>query len=334
MACKMDMKRFLITGATGYIGGLLVRDLVRRSAARELVMPVRSIEKARGLYADLIEDRGLQVRFFEDSVEDPSITELDDPLDAIIHCASVTQSVEMVTHPVETADGIVLGTKNILELARKKNIRSMVCLSSMEVYGRVAEIGRPRREDELGAIDLTFARSCYPLGKRMAEHYCHIYQQEFGVPVKVARLAQVFGRGVRLDDNRVYMQFARAARNGRDIVLKTSGRSMGNYCGPEDAVRAIFIILNRGQSGEVYNVVNESNTMRIREMADLVAGQIAGGRIRTRMEAEEHGNSCYAPDTELRLSSEKLRGLGWKPTEGMLQMYEDVMRALMCEQQG
>lgn len=99
-------------------------------------------------------------------------------------------------NPVETENSIVMGTHNILELARQRKIKSMVYLSSMEVYRMVPDIGRPRREEEIGDIQLDNARSCYLLGKRMTEHYCYIYAQEYGIPVKIARLAQTFGTGV------------------------------------------------------------------------------------------------------------------------------------------
>ena len=319
-------KVFLITGATGFIGGLLVRALAESGEAAELVLPVRDMGKAKKAFDGLAKNGGLTIHLVEASVEDRAITELAMPIDCILHCASVTQSAEMTAHPVEAADRIVLGTKNILELARKNRVKSMVYLSSMEVYGRVREIGRPRREEELGELDLASARSCYPMGKRMAEHYCHIYQQEYGVPVKIARLAQVFGRGVRQEDNRVYMQFARAVCEGRDIVLKTEGWSMGNYCSSDDAVAGIFTILNRGVDGEAYNVVNEASTMRIFEMAELAANQLAGGRISVKIEPEA-GHS-YAPDTELRLSGEKLRGLGWRAEKGLIEMYGEVIESI------
>lgn len=319
---------FLVTGATGYIGSRLVRALAERNAASGLILPVRDRGKAGKMYAGLAAEEGLELHFVEAAAEDPELQKLSQPIDYIIHCASVTQSAEMIVHPVETADGIVLGTRNLLELARRKRVKSMVCLSSMEVYGAVPDCGRPLREDELGMIDLMPARSCYPQGKRMAEHYCYIYQQEYGVPVKIARLAQTFGRGVRPDDGRVYMQFARAALEGRDIVLKTAGQSMGNYCAADDTINAILTILDAGADGEVYNVVNEANTMRIREMAELVAGEIAGGTIHVRVEPENAFLTGYAPDTGLRLSAEKLRGLGWRPEKGLAQMYREVMREL------
>ena len=162
----------------------------------------------------------------------------------------------------------------------------------------------------------------------MGEHYCHIYQQEYGVPVKIARLAQVFGKGVRPEDNRVYMQFAKAVLGKRNIVLRTEGSSMGNYCASEDAAAAVFSILDRGEDGEVYNVVNEGNAMTIREMAELVAGELANGAIGVEIRAEDARAYGYAPATQLRMSGKKLRELGWRPTKGLAEMYLDVIYEL------
>lgn len=322
----------LITGATGYIGSMLVKRILQdndsEEAVAKLLLLVRDKQRAMQVFETELRDAKAKVQFVECCLEDFDIGQIEIPVDYIIHCASVTTSSYMIFNPVETADGIVLGTRNMLELARKQQVRSMVYLSSMEVYGSVSDIGRPRSEEELGDIRLDNARSCYPLGKRMAEHYCHIYAKEYGVPVKVARLAQTFGTGVRPEDNRVYMQFARAAVEKKDIVLKTRGLSMGNYCAIEDAVSAIFTILQKGMDGEAYNVVNEENTMCIRDMAQLVAEQVAGNSIQVKVELESAERTGYAPDTGLRLSGAKLRELGWQPTKDLVEMYRDVVVSL------
>ena len=319
------MKNILITGATGFIGSLLVKECVERKMFENILLPVRNVEKAEKMNETIRKQTECKLYIVK-----ASLTELDKAVfpvmaDYIIHCASVTQSAEMISHPVETADSIVLGTRNILEFAKGIGVKGMVYLSSMEVYGKVADTGRPRKENELGEVATEAVRSCYPLGKKMAEHYCHIYHKEYGLPIKIARLAQIFGKGVRSDDNRVYMQFAKAASEGRDIVLKTKGASMGNYCASEDAVKAIFMILEKGAAGEVYNVVNERNTMSVRDMAGLVAREAAGGRIKVRTEAEDSMKTGFAPDTGLRLSGEKLQNIGWQPTKELAEMYRDVI---------
>ncbi|MEY8323249.1 NAD(P)-dependent oxidoreductase [Lachnospiraceae bacterium 54-11] len=319
------MGNILITGATGFIGSLLVRKILADGMFDALLLPVRNRDKAETMYKTVGKNLSGKLHFAEASLEELDRMIFPMPVDYIIHCASVTQSAEMISHPVETADSIILCTRSVLDAARRLHIKSMVYLSSMEVYGKVRDTGRRRKEDELGELSLESVRSCYSLGKRVAEHYCHIYQQEYQIPVKIARLAQIFGKGIRSDDNRVYMQFARAVYEERDIVLKTKGNSIGNYCASEDAVNAIFTILNKGIDGEVYNVVNETNTMSVRDMAELVVRQIAGNRIKVQVKIEDSMKTGYAPDTGLRLSGEKLRQTGWQPTKGLVQMYRDVL---------
>lgn len=319
---------WLITGATGMIGSSLARRILKEKTPCHIILPVRNSDKAEAMYKEIEWLDKKKLHFVEIGLEDMRAEQFLMSIDYLIHCACVTQSAEMVAHPVETANNIVIGTKNVLELARKKQVKSMVYLSSMEVYGVVEDTGELLTEEQLGAVDLKAPRSCYPMGKRMAEHYCYSYYQEYKVPVKVARLAQTFGGGVHEEDNRVYMQFARAVLEGRDIILKTRGCSIGNYCAIEDVVEGIVTILQKGVDGEAYNVVNETNTMRIYDMADLIVREFADGRLKVRIEEEDLARNGYAPDTGLRLSGEKLRKLGWVPEKSLKEMYREVLRAL------
>ncbi|MDD3415203.1 MAG: NAD(P)-dependent oxidoreductase [Lachnospiraceae bacterium] len=319
----------LITGATGFIGKMVVDHLISSQQIEKydlkLLLPVRDISKAENIYCH---EGCKRILFIESDITSQISREYKFPVDYIIHCAAVTQSSYMVSNPVESADSIVLGTRNILELAKEKQIKSMVFVSSMEVYGNIPVSDKRVPEEVLGDVDIFNVRSCYPLAKRMAEHYCYDYFREYGVPVKIARLAQTFGTGVPRNDTRVFAQFARSVINNEDIVLHTLGNSMGNYCATEDTVSAIFTLLEKGENGEAYNVVNEENTMSIREMADLVAKKVSGNRIHVTFDIAENANYGYAPNTGLRLSSEKLCKLGWKPTKDLSEMYRDLIQTL------
>ena len=316
------MEKYLITGATGYIGSMLVKHLLSLDNNVEITALVRNEEKAKRILPTDVKI------ICADITNVAAMSNIKGEFDYIIHTAAVTASSYMVTHPVETADSIILGTKNILELARRANIKSMVYLSSMEVFGQV-NLPKNRRaaESDLGFVDIYNPRSCYPLGKRMAEHYCYAYFKEYNVPVKIARLAQTFGAGVSKDDNRVFAQFAKSTVNGNDIILHTDGMSVGNYCAVDDALAAICLLLHNGKSGEVYNVANENLTMRIRDMAELVAGEAALGKISVSYEIDADNGHGYAPSTELRLSAAKLMLLGWKPTKSMVDMYKDLLQS-------
>ena len=317
------MAVYCITGATGYIGSMLVKHIGQQEGNDKIIALVRNRDKAQKLFptgVDIIQ-WDLSGRI--------SVKEIKTSCDYIIHCASCTQSSEMTVHPVEVIKSIVNTTQSVLELAGNCGIKSMVYLSSMEVYGRLdCSDGHKAAEEELGDIAILNARSCYPLGKRMAENICYSYYKEYGIPVKIARLAQTFGKGVPRSDNRVFVQFARAARQGTDIVLHTKGCSMGNYCGIHDAVRGILTILKKGADGEAYNVVNEENTMSVREMAELVAERTAKGKIKIRYEIPEDNIYGYAPETGLRLSGKKLAELGWEPAESLQKMYSDMMEEI------
>ena len=81
----------------------------------------------------------------------------------------------------------------------------------MEQYGVPYESGQVMTEERLGYLDHLNIRSSYSESKRLCECYCKSYAVEFGVPVVIARLAQTFGPGVPVSDNRVFMQFTKSA---------------------------------------------------------------------------------------------------------------------------
>lgn len=325
------MTTYIITGATGYIGSALIKFILKDgqidggNQELHIIAPVRDIQKASRMLpagVDLVQMDLCDRRCVGQMLE------AGNGADYMIHCASITKSAEMVAHPVEVTESIVNTAQNILEFARRIPVKSMVYLSSMEVYGNIDCVDGCRvKEEEVcrGELEVLNARSCYPLGKRMAENICFSYYKEYGVPVKIARLAQTFGQKILPEDNRVFAQFARAAQNGEDIVLYTRGGSMGNYCDIDDAVSGIMTILKKGTDGEAYNVVNEENTMTIRQMAELVANQVANGKIKVKYEISDDNSRGYASDTGLQMSGQKLENLGWKPQKTLRDMYRDII---------
>ena len=123
----------LITGGTGYIGSSIVNALLQNGDARISII-VRDAEKASRLFGD-------RVKIIAADITDSNAMEsINGEFDYIFHCAANTTSSLMVSDPVMTADGIVLGTRNVLELARRCHSAKVLYLSSMEVYGN--EIGR------------------------------------------------------------------------------------------------------------------------------------------------------------------------------------------------
>lgn len=325
-------KTVFVTGATGLVGSYTVRALAAINRIHDckmhIVGMVRSEEKAHGIYGALLE-RG-DVSLCLGDVRTEII--YDGPVDYIIHGASVTASKEMVTAPVETISTAVNGTEQILRFARKKQITSMVYISSMEVYGTPDPALDYVTEQDYGFVDVLQVRSCYPEGKRMCECLCAAYAHEYQLPVKIARLAQTFGAGVGPGETRVFAQFARSLIRGEDIVLHTEGNSYGNYCATCDCVRGLLTILLCGNSGEAYNVVNERTNIRIRDMAQMIADQ-SDGAIRVRFDIPEDALKYgYAPDVKMHLSGAKLQALGWEPSIDLPEMYRRLIASWQAQE--
>lgn len=322
-------RRVLITGASGLLGSMLIKTLDRANCEYDLnisiIGHVRNEKKASTVLGDAVDHIEL---ICSDSFN------IDTQCDYIIHTASPTASKFFVEHPVETIETILSGTKQMLDLA-KRNKATFLYLSSMEEYGVPYEAGQLMTEDKVGIIDHLTPRSCYPEGKRMCECMCAAYASEYGVDTKIVRLAQTFGAGIPLTDNRVSMQFAKSVVDGKDIVLHTEGKSISNFCYLSDAIAGILTVAARGQGGEAYNVCNDVETRSIYEIAKLVADEVAQGEIDVVKNIPKNVNFGYAPDNTMRLCSEKIRKLGWSPkvnmVEGYRRLVSDIRRSKQPE---
>ena len=317
-------KTFLITGATGLIGSVMIKCLLalnsRRNIGIKVVAVIRDLEKAIRLFGDKNEC----LQFLNINLYDLSSDKINLKVDYLIHLASPTASKFFVEHPVETLRTSIEGTISVLDYAKKFQVESMVMASSLEVYG-TNETDKWITEEFQGYVNPIEVRSSYNMGKRAAESLCHAYANEYGVPVKIARLTQTTGAGIAKNDNRVIAQFSRLAAEGKDIVLHTTGESARPYCYTTDVVSAILFILLKGLSGEAYNVANEDTYISARGMAEYLKKHF-NSTINIRIELSE--DMGYAPVTKLRLSSGKLRNLGWKPRCGLREMFERLIEYL------
>lgn len=313
----------LVTGATGLVGSSIVHALADADTRYDLGLTVlaqgRSESKGRALA------RTTGATFLQGDVREAGLLAgATGRVDIALHCAANTRSADMVARPEEVTAVAVEGTRSMLEQARALGCRSFVYLSSMEAYGQAeGEVS----EDDLGPLDPSSPRSSYPLGKRLAEQLCRTYADD-DFRVTVARLGLTFGAGVPDDpaDTRVALQFARAARAGRDIELHTQGLSMTNAVETSDAVRALLLLAERGERGQAYNIANPAATMSIRAMAEVVARDVAGGAVGVVVNVPDDLDARgYAPPSGYRLNVDRIRALGWEPRYGMTEMFRRML---------
>lgn len=332
---ELKKNSVLITGATGLVGSQLVKAIACfnrvNNAQITILAMVRSAEKAKKIFGELIERD--DIKLVVGDVTDPFSDYIgkDTAVDYIIHTASVTASKTMVSMPVETLSTSLNGTLNILELAKEKRSKGVIYVSSMETYGKFTSEDAKSpliTEEDLGYIDPLAVRSNYPESKRMCENMCVAYNSEYGVPVKIARLSQTFGAGILPGENRVFAQFARSAMKGENIVLHTKGLSEGNYCYTRDTIEALILLLVKGENAQAYNISNEDTHTTIADMAKMVAEKIAGGSIEVVFDIPESNTFGYAADTKMKLSSEKMRLLGWSPAVSLEESYRRMIESM------
>lgn len=306
-----DGKTILVTGATGLIGKLCVKSLLNSGYNTQVIALVRDEEKAKNIFGEskrltyLVQDINQRINTTR-------------RVDYIIHAASTTSSKDFVEKPVETIYTAINGSRNILEFAKNKRLEGMVYLSSLEIYG--VNEKENIKERDYGYIDILNPRSSYSESKKMVETMCISYGTEYGVPVKIARLAQTFGAGVSISDNRVFAQFAKAIINKENIILHTKGETKRNYCYTTDAVRGIFTILTKGENNNAYNVANENSYYSISEMAHLLENEY------TKVEYKiDEVNRGYNPTIKIALNTEKLNALGWEAKVNLKEMFDRLI---------
>ena len=297
----------LVTGATGLIGSQTIISLLYANEIYntniKILALVRNKNKAEAKFKDIKTDN---LKFVIQDITTPIDIGY---VDFVIHTANGTASKGFVETPVETIDTIVSGTKNILNYAQKQKIKSLVYLSSMEVYGNIGlDRTEPLKEIDLGYMDTMKVRNSYSLGKRLAENMCYSYFTEYSVPVKVARLSQTIGSSIDYNDNRVFMQFTRNVIEKQNIVLHTEGATIRSYCYITDAVVAILLMLEKGKNGEVYNIGGHNEKTNL-EVVKIILKELNKSENLIKYVTDRPGHDMRYAIDPTKIHTE----LGWLP---------------------
>ena len=310
---NLDWERFkdtkvLITGAAGMLGSYIARVLVTLREEKnwniDVYALVRNTNKIPG-------DLTGKLNIIQQSVTEP--IRADVSFDFIFHTASPASPLIMREDPVGTIAANTLGTFYTLELAQKSQAKGYLYISSREIYGQPYDNQKEFTETDYGFVDPLSPRSCYPEGKKAAETMCASFAQQYGLNVKIARLAHTYGPGMSIDDGRVQADFLRDIVNHRDIVMKSEGKPVRTYTYVSDAVAALFYIMLKSDD-LAYNISIPESTVSIRELAETLVETFSDRNIKLVIDIpKESVNTGAAPFTLGILNSDKLQALGWKP---------------------
>jgi UDP-glucuronate decarboxylase len=315
---RLAGKTVLVTGAAGFLPAYMVETLLYLNETRKLgikaVALVRDRARAEIRYAHYLgrPDLAFEAR------------DIGLPLapmgraDVIIHAASQASPAFYDTDPVGTLRPNVIGTANLLELARAWGSENFLFLSSGEVYGQVDPARMPITEDVYGYTNPVLVRACYGESKRMGETMCVAWSHQYGVPAKIVRPFHTYGPGIRFDDGRVFADFVADIVQGRDITMKSDGSAQRVFCYLADAVLGFFTVLLNGQSGEAYNITNEDAEIGILELAERLVRLFPEKGLKVIRRPREAGDRYLpSPISRSTPSTRKARALGWRPVVGI-----------------
>lgn len=324
-------KTILISGATGMIGQNIVSLLLSMNDCQKtkirVIAHARNKEKAEFVFKHYKNRNDISF-IFSDIVN----LDTNEHVDYIIHTASITGgSKQHLDFPMRTISVALEGTKRILDLALK-NKASSIFLSSLEVYGFTGNRETNIIESDFGYIDCTNPRSSYSESKRMSECMFSAYAKQFGISTYIARLTASFGQGVSPSDKRVFAQFAQSIINKQDIILKSTGESVRDYCDAEDVASALLFIMARGNSGEAYNIANMNTEISIKDMAKRFTELYPESKSLLRFDLSEEATKLgYNAVMRNVIDSQKLQALGWTPQFNIDEMIRHLVSSLTTQ---
>ncbi len=312
----IGMQKILITGGAGFIGSHLIDFLLQKNF--EIICIDNFITGNRENLSHLEGDS--RVKIIEHDVREPF--DFSDELSWVLHFASPASPKDYLKYPILTLETGSIGTKNMLELAKKTGAKFMLA-STSEVYGD--PLCNPQPESYYGNVNPIGKRSVYDEAKRFSEAITMAYHREYGLDIRIVRIFNTYGERMQMDDGRVIPNFVCQALKKEPLTVYGDGTQTRSFCYISDLVEGIWRVMNV----EYHKPINlgNPNEMRIIDLAHLVLKLTGSSSKIIYKEIMEDDPKRRRPDITL---AKKL--LNWEPKvsleEGLKRTIEYFRRKL------
>jgi UDP-glucuronate 4-epimerase len=291
----------LVTGGAGFIGSHVVEALLARGDS------VTVVDDFNDFYDPALKRRNVATFAGHAAIVEADIRDATalraifstGRFDAIAHIAARAGIRPSVAQPLLYTEVNVLGTQNLLELAREFGVKKFVFASSSSVYGVDQPV--PFREDAA----LLHPISPYAATKLAAEALCHVYHHLHGLHVVCPRLFTVYGPRQRPD--LAIHKFTSAILRGKPVEMYGDGTTARDYTYIDDLVQGFLAALDHCAGFEIVNL-GESRTVELRELVQVIE-KVVGKKAQLRQLPAQPGD---VPITDADISKAR-RLLGFNP---------------------
>lgn len=253
---KGEFMKYLVTGAAGFLGSHLCESLLKSD--QEVIGLDNYYTGNRSNISRLLKYEKFEM------IEQDVILPIDVEVQRIYNLACPASPVHYQKYPVQTIKTSVIGSINVLELAKRNKARVFQA-STSEVYGDPSI--SPQSEDYWGNVNPIGIRSCYDEGKRAAESLFFDYKRQFDVDIRVARIFNTYGPQMAFDDGRVVSNFIVQALKNNDITLFGDGKQSRSFCYVDDLIRGIRLLMESEDENLSPVNIGNPNEISMKELA-------------------------------------------------------------------
>lgn len=308
--------RILVTGGAGFIGSHLCDRLI--DDGQEVICLDNFFTGRRENVAHLLDSRRFEI-LRHDVIEHILLE-----VDQIYNLACPASPIHYQYNPVKTVKTSVMGTLNMLGLAKRVRARILQA-STSEVYGDPLE--HPQTERYWGHVNPIGIRSCYDEGKRVAETLMTDYHRQSKVDIRIARIFNTYGPRMLEDDGRVVSNFITSALRHQPIKVCGDGQQTRAFCYVSDLVDGLVRLMNAEGIVDPVNLGNPTQ-FTIIDLADLVRSLCNSDVSIEHQPLPSDDPRRRCPDI-----SRARTVLGWQPTielrEGLTRTIEDFAKRIV-----
>jgi UDP-glucuronate decarboxylase len=260
---KIYGKKFLISGANGFLGKYFLKTLLKINNKTKNKIKILAID-IKFDSCELYKDKNvIKIKKDINKIENYNFK-----CDYILHAAGIPSPKHYYNKPIEAIFTSITATKKLLDYAKKINAK-FIFFSSSEIYGNPDKQNIPTKETYNGNVSSIEDRSCYDEGKRVGETLCYFYKIKQKVKCSIFRPFNVFGPGMPKNDYRVFPRFFGSIKKKQPITIFKSGKQTRTFCYVTDAITAMFLVIINGNKF-VYNIGNDKPELNMKKLHQLL----------------------------------------------------------------